>query len=146
VLAPVDLGHEATLARTLVDAVSRSLVTSACDVSRGGLVSALAHACAGGDVGAFVTVPAGPGTTQRLFSESPGRVVVTTSGRHLDALVALFTDAGLAVVEVGEVGGDALVLEGLDGAGEDGTIELALDDLVDALERGLPAVMSGAGA
>jgi phosphoribosylformylglycinamidine synthase subunit PurL len=139
VLAPVDLGLEARLAGLMVTAVAQGLVASARDVSRGGLIAALVDAATAGDVGAIVALPDGVGVTQALCSESPGRVLVAVPSRHLDAMVALARAHGLDTVELGEVGGDALVLEGV---GAEGALVLELEDLVEARERGLPAVLA----
>jgi phosphoribosylformylglycinamidine synthase II len=155
-LAPVDLAHEARLAAGLASAAAAGLVASAREVSRGGLLAALVDAATGGDVGAAIDLArAGAvtlGLTQTLLSESPGRAIVTVNPVREAALVAHLEAAGLAVVEIGGVGGDALVLERLGpdlegddaaaGLGiEDGALVLGLDRLVEAREATLPGLV-----
>nr|WP_148612544.1 phosphoribosylformylglycinamidine synthase subunit PurL [Nocardioides rubriscoriae] len=107
----VDLAAEKRLAELLVDGVG--LLTSAHDLSDGGLAQALAecairHMC--GVTVAVESVAADPFVA--LFSESAGRVLVTVADRDTDRLVELAGRHGVPLVELGVTGGDVLAVEG----------------------------------
>ncbi len=133
VVAPVDLELEAAIGEVLHEAAREGWVSSAHDVSGGGLLVTLAESCVAGAIGVEVAVPTELPAAQVLCSESPGRVVVTVASRHVAALARLCADAGVPLTDIGTVGGERLVIEGL--------VELSLDDLETALEGGLAAML-----
>ncbi len=104
----VDLAAEKSLAELLHEAVG--LVTSAHDLSDGGLAQTLVEAAMRHDVGVTVRVPGDPFVG--LFAESAGRVVVSVAPGDEAALIALAERHGVALTRLGETGGDALVVEG----------------------------------
>ena len=132
VLVPADLEMEAAIAEVLQEAARERLVTAAHDVGSGGLLVALAEACVAGDVGAevgFAGEMAQLSPTQQLFSESPGRVLVTVPSVHVRAFAALCADAGVPLADIGTVGGEQLTIREL--------VDLPLTDLRAAFEGGL---------
>ena len=134
-LAPVDLELEGALAEVLNLAAHQRLLSSAHDVSGGGLIATLAEGCVAGDIGVEVTVDPDLAPAQALFSESPGRVVVSLPSRHVREFAQLCADAQLPLTDIGTVGGDRLLIPDL--------VELAVDEVVAALEGGLPDVLTG---
>jgi phosphoribosylformylglycinamidine synthase len=108
--AAIRVAHEAVRAR-----VRAGSFRSAHDIAEGGVAVALAECCIAGGVGASVRLPF------RLdpFEEALGRGFVVSGSR--EAL------AGFVVI--GEVGGDALRIEGL--------LELGLSEMSSARESGL---------
>ena len=135
VLAPVDLDMEAALAEVLHIAAGERLLHSAHDVSAGGLFVTLVESCVAGDVGVEVTLPDGLSLTQELFSESPGRVLVSLPSTNVKAFAQLCSDAEVPLSDVGTVGGRIVVVR-------DG-VELDLDDVEAAFEGGIPEVLEG---
>ncbi|MFP4636516.1 MAG: phosphoribosylformylglycinamidine synthase subunit PurL [Nitriliruptoraceae bacterium] len=132
-LAPVDLELEGTLAEVLQLAAHQRLLSSAHDVGSGGLIATLAECCAAGEVGVEVMVDDTVSPAQALFSESPGRVVVTLPSRHVREFAQLCADAQLPLTDIGTVVGDRLNLPGL--------VDLPVDAVIDALEAGLPQAL-----
>nr|WP_172833985.1 phosphoribosylformylglycinamidine synthase subunit PurL [Nocardioides scoriae] len=110
----VDLAAERSLSELLVASVG--LLTSAHDVSDGGLAQTLVESGLRHHVGATVAldgVHADPFVA--LFSESTARVVVTVAAGDEDRLVQLAADHGVPVTTLGETGGASLALaDGLD--------------------------------
>jgi phosphoribosylformylglycinamidine synthase len=104
----VDLAAERALSRLLVDGVG--LLTSAHDLSEGGLAQALVEACLRNDVGATVAVGDDPFVA--LFSESTARAIVTVRPEDVGRLTALAAEHGVPLTPLGETGGDALVVDG----------------------------------
>ncbi len=108
----VDLEAERDLAALLGDAARESLVTSAHDLSEGGLAQALAEASFRHGVGVSVSlgdVAADPFVA--LFSESAARAIVTVTTDRLEAFSAAAAGHGVPVTRLGTTGGDSLVVE-----------------------------------
>jgi phosphoribosylformylglycinamidine synthase len=104
----VDLAAEKALAELLSEAVG--LVTSAHDLSDGGLAQALVEAALPHDIGVTVDLPGEAFVA--LFAESAGRVLVTVGAGDEDRLVALAGRHGVAVTAIGETGGHAIDVAG----------------------------------
>ncbi|MFA9432648.1 phosphoribosylformylglycinamidine synthase subunit PurL [Egicoccus sp. AB-alg2] len=132
-LAPVDLDREAAIGEVLQVAARERLLQTAHDVSAGGLLVTLAESCVAGAVGVEVAVDPDLDPAQALFSESPGRVVVTVTSRNVRAFAQLCADAEVPLTDIGTVGGDALVVRGL--------VDVTLDDLEAAHLHGLGDVL-----
>jgi phosphoribosylformylglycinamidine synthase len=115
----VDLDAEARLARLLRAAVDQGILHTAHDFAEGGLAVALAEATFGAGVGARVKVAMAP---RDLFSESQARALVGCAPHQLERLLALAAKLGVPAREVGESGGDRLVIEA-DGGGIDTEVE-----------------------
>ncbi|GAB2762551.1 phosphoribosylformylglycinamidine synthase subunit PurL [Nocardioides salsibiostraticola] len=110
----VDLGAEKHLAQLLHEAVG--LITSAHDLSDGGLSQALAESCIRHMCGVTVSQEAlqrvAPDPFVALFSESAGRAVVTVPHEDVDRLLSLAGQHGVPAMEIGRTGGDVLAIEG----------------------------------
>jgi phosphoribosylformylglycinamidine synthase II len=138
-LPSLDLAREAALQAFLREAVGRGLLRSAQDVSGGGLGVALAEAAMWGSLGASVRVPSAMSPAVELFGESPSRVVVTATRRHVPAVLLLARQHGLPVEELGSVGGEILRIQ-LVGAGATGASEERGSTIADVLEVPLTAL------
>ena len=132
-LPGVDLDQEAAVAEVLHVAAREGLVSSAHDVSGGGLLVALAESCVAGGIGVEIQLSGSLPPAQALFSESPGRVVVTVSSQHVREFATLCADAELILRDIGTVGGQRLCIRGL--------VDLPLADVEQAYEGGLAAVL-----
>jgi phosphoribosylformylglycinamidine synthase len=108
----VDLDHEQRLAEVLIAAAARGLITSAHDLSEGGLVQALAESCLRHDRGARISLPAGLDPFVALLSESTGRVLVSLGQDQLQAVTDLCGQHNLSLSRLGEVGGQSLEIAG----------------------------------
>jgi phosphoribosylformylglycinamidine synthase II len=147
----LDLAREAAVQACVREAIERGLVASAQDVSGGGLAVALAEAAMWGDLGATVRIGVSDSPAVELFGESPSRIVVTATPRHVPALELLARQHGLPAEALGVVGGERLVIE-LAGAGATGSAEgrgsrvadaldVPIADLRHAWEHGLPRAL-----
>src|SRR5690606_33552404 len=109
----VDLAAEKALAQLLAEAATEQVLTSAHDLSDGGLAIALAEASFRHGIGATVDVSgvhADPFVA--LHSESTARVLVTVTAEQRERFDALAAQHGVPVTELGTTGGEALVVEG----------------------------------
>ncbi|HRD64162.1 MAG TPA: AIR synthase-related protein, partial [Nocardioides sp.] len=130
----VDLAAERALAELLREAgaLGRGLVTSAHDLSDGGLAQALVESVLRNSVGATVSVEGDPFVA--LFSESAGRVLVTVPTSDVMRLTDLAARHGVPITALGTTGGSSLAV-----AGQTGRFEVDLDLLRDTWTRTLPA-------
>ena len=101
----VDLAAEAALARVMGESARRGLLSSAHDLSDGGLAVALAESAFRNGLGFAVTLP-GDDPTVALFSESAARAVVSLPGDTVADFEALCAEHGVPTRRLGEVTGD----------------------------------------
>jgi phosphoribosylformylglycinamidine synthase II len=143
----LDLERERRLQAFVRAAAARGLLASAQDVSGGGLAVALAECSLWADrergLGAELRVAVASSPAVDLFGESPSRIVVSATPRHVPALVLLARQHALPVAELGHVtAGPAdgvparLVIE-LHGSGATGAAEDRGSRVADALIVGL---------
>jgi phosphoribosylformylglycinamidine synthase II len=101
----VDAEKNKKLYRALGNCISRELVASAVSIQQGGLAVALAKSALAGGLGLDASLVDLPGRTTRddfaLYSESPGRVVVTVAPDDREEFEAAL--AGNACAQVGTV-------------------------------------------
>ena len=112
----VDLALERGVQRTCRAAVGAGLLSSAHDVSEGGLAAALAEACMGGPgrgMGAVVETPGDSRPDVSLFGESHSRIVVSLKEEDYGRLQAIASREGVPAAVIGRVGGTHLVIGGL---------------------------------
>ena len=133
----LDLAREAAVQRCVREAIAQGLLSSAQDVSGGGLAAALAECAmwgaAGRGLGATIRLYVGGAPAVDLFGESPSRIVLSCPGRHLPALLLLAGRHGVPCQELGSVGGQRLVIE-LAGQGATGAAEERGSRVADALD------------
>jgi phosphoribosylformylglycinamidine synthase subunit PurL len=132
---PMDLAGHARLCQVVASLVAREagheapgLVGSIHDVSDGGLACVLAEQAITSGLGAEISSPF---SVAEWFSESPSRVVVTTSRQ--DELLAHFRDAGIPAEIIGSVGG-ARLRSGT-------TLDVSVEDLARASCDRIPAAL-----
>jgi phosphoribosylformylglycinamidine synthase subunit PurL len=123
-LPPLDLAAHADALVRVRAAVRSGAIPTAHDVSEGGIACALAECCIAGNLGATVTVDGGEAG---LFGEGPGGVIVAGPRGAIESLDA--------AVVIGEVGGDALEVEGV--------MTVPLPELRAAYEDAIPAAFAG---
>lgn len=103
-LAPtVDLAREQVLAEVLAHACHEGLVSTAHDLSEGGLAQAFVESALAANIGCRITLPEGADAFVALFSESTGRVLVAVPGEQADRFTALCAERGLPALPVGAV-------------------------------------------
>ncbi len=122
-LPAADLGEIKALHAAVRQGVRSGALRSAHDVAEGGVAVALAECCIAGGVGARVDYDGD------LFAEGPGAFVVSGPREAL----ARF---GGAAVELGEVGGDTLVIGGPPTA-----LEIDVEELTQVHRDGLAALL-----
>ena len=130
----VVLDKEAALARVMFDAAKRGVLSSAHDLSEGGLAVALAESAFRSGLGFAVTLP-GDDPTVALFAESGARAIVSLAGDQVEGFESLCAEHGVAVTRLGEVTGEAQ-LEFV------GQFSVSLAEAKDAWLAPLPAALN----
>ncbi|MFL6427386.1 MAG: phosphoribosylformylglycinamidine synthase subunit PurL [Acidobacteriaceae bacterium] len=104
----LDLSDEAALHKCLIALASHGLLSSATDISDGGLAVALAEAAFSKQIGATVRLNV-DGSALSLFGEEAGEVAVTCDPANVEKIRKLADDFDfVTVVELGSTGGDHL--------------------------------------
>jgi phosphoribosylformylglycinamidine synthase len=105
----LDLERERSLHELLKRAACARLLSSAHDLSGGGLAVAAAESAVAGGLGFEITAgPEDAAPHRWLFSESASRALVSLPAPKLEALRAAAAEEGIAVTELGTVGGATL--------------------------------------
>ena len=131
----VDLAYEKRLHRLLREGVSADLITTAHDVSEGGLAVALTESTITGPerIGVEIELSDGIRPDALLFGESTGRVIVAT--QDLEGLESLAAGCGVALRRIGRTGGPRLVIRPPQG---ESWIDAELDRLHELWWNALP--------
>ncbi|TDJ19707.1 MAG: phosphoribosylformylglycinamidine synthase subunit PurL [Deltaproteobacteria bacterium] len=131
----VDLAYEQRLHRLLREGVSADLITTAHDVSEGGLAVALTESTITGPerIGVEIELSDGIRPDALLFGESTGRVIVAT--QDLEGLESLAAGCGVALRRIGRTGGPRLVIRPPQG---ESWIDAELDRLHELWWNALP--------
>ncbi|GAA2622856.1 phosphoribosylformylglycinamidine synthase subunit PurL [Dactylosporangium fulvum] len=130
----VNLTRERILASVLTEAGERGHLSSAHDLSDGGLAQALVEATLRYDHGANITLPEDLNPFVALFSESTARALVSVPRGHEKAFTTLCAQHGLPVTVIGSVDGRSRALD------VRGQFTISLDELRAAWTGTLPAL------
>jgi phosphoribosylformylglycinamidine synthase subunit PurL len=128
----VDLVRERLLGEVLVAGSRDGMLSSAHDLSDGGLAQALVESALAKGVGARVVLPSGLSPFVQLFSESAGRALVSVPRSEELRFTEMCSARGLPCARIGVTDGDALDLQDL--------FSLPLAELREAFEGTLPAL------
>ena len=107
-----NLPHEARLANLMLDIAKYDIATAAHDLSEGGLAIALAEMALRKKIGATVRLSNHSDPFIALFSESPGRILVTTTRDRVDQLINTAKFHRVKAKEIGTTGGDHFEVDG----------------------------------
>jgi phosphoribosylformylglycinamidine synthase II len=126
----VDLERERLLGEVLVSGSRDGMLSSAHDLSDGGLAQALVESSLARGIGARVVLPAGLDPFVQLFSESAGRVIVTVPRSEELRFTEMCDARGLPCTRIGVTDGDALDVQDV--------LSLPLETIREAYEATLP--------
>jgi phosphoribosylformylglycinamidine synthase II len=128
----VDLQREKVLGEVLVSGSRDGMLSSAHDLSDGGLAQALVESALARGVGARVVLPAGLSPFVQLFSESAGRVLVSVPRSEELRFTEMCSARGLPLTRIGVTDGTTLEVQDV--------LTVELDELRTAHESTLPAL------
>jgi len=109
----IDLGDEVKLQRAVLALAQAHVLSSAHDISDGGIAACLAECCVAGRIGCSVEleVPKDQSLAADLFHEAPSRVVVSFPPEHREKVQTACEEQGVPFALLGFVGGDTLEIE-----------------------------------
>jgi phosphoribosylformylglycinamidine synthase len=110
---PLDLAREKAVQKAVRESVRAGLLKAAHDCSDGGLAVALAEMCFGKDLGCRVTLRSRLRADALLFGEDASRIVVSYPAANGERIEAICKAAGAPFEDIGQVGGSALLIEGV---------------------------------
>ena len=111
----LDLDRERGVQTVCLEATRAGLVRSAHDCADGGLAVALAECCMtgpGAPLGARLTIPGDLRPDTLLFGESASRIILSVRPTDVAGVEQIARGQGVPCRRLGEVGGDALALDG----------------------------------
>ncbi|MGH9182369.1 MAG: phosphoribosylformylglycinamidine synthase subunit PurL [Acidimicrobiales bacterium] len=127
---PLDMGVHDAVAGAVRSLVLDGVLAGVHDVSDGGMGVALAEMAARSGVGARIE---GLDGHDELFSEAPSRVLACVRPDQAPEVARRCSSAGVALADLGEAGGDRLVVAG--------AIELPVAAIVTAWRTALPSAL-----
>ncbi|OYD07543.1 phosphoribosylformylglycinamidine synthase subunit PurL [Paludifilum halophilum] len=134
----LDLSKEKRLQKTVLEAIRQGWVTSAHDLSAGGLAVALSESAIGGEQGANVELESDLDASVFLFSESQSRVLLSVSPDVAEEVGKLAASHGVPCTNIGRVGGEKLTIR-LNGST---AVELTVKELSAIWEGAIPCAMN----
>jgi phosphoribosylformylglycinamidine synthase II len=137
----VDLAREKTLGEVLISGSRDGMLSSAHDLSDGGLAQALVESALDKGIGARVVLPEGLSPFVQLFSESAGRALVTVPRSEELRFTEMCAARDLPCTRIGVTDGNALEVQDV--------LTVGLEELRAAHESTLPALfgpLAGASA
>jgi phosphoribosylformylglycinamidine synthase len=123
-----DLAKEARLVKLLLD--GQEIFSSAHDLSNGGLAASITEAVLAKKIGAQITLG---NIATDLFSETPGRVLVSISANDVEQLQALSNKYQIEITKLGTTGGNSLKIN---------EINISIDELNKAFTETLPKLFA----
>jgi phosphoribosylformylglycinamidine synthase len=103
-LAPLDYSKELKLWELVIEANKLKLIESAKDVNVGGIAVAVSKMAAISGLGAEAHIDLEE--SRNIFDESQSRAVIEVKPENTEAVMQMATELGLAVSEIGTVGGE----------------------------------------
>jgi len=132
----IDWDAEKGLIRCLTRAAEANLLSSAHDLSEGGLAVALSESVIQGGTGAGVKLAGDLPLHVLLFSESQSRALVSLEPGKLEALKEIAARLGVPLEVIGRTGGDNLEVEG--------AFSIPLEKMTDIYMNSLEKMIAGA--
>lgn len=133
----LDLQVEKQLLDAVLSAIQGGLVSSAHDLSEGGLAVALAESCISGSIGAKIELDSSLRGDLALFSESQSRIVLSAAPQQAEHLLDHLASRGVPVQRIGVVQGKTLKIS-VNGAA---AIDRPVQELTRVWEDAIPCRM-----
>jgi phosphoribosylformylglycinamidine synthase II len=133
----IDLQKERNVQLLTLQAIKAGLVSSAHDLSEGGLAVALAECCIDGELGAEVNLETELRADLALFGETQSRILVSVKPEQVETVKQLAVNAGVTAAVLGVVGKDDLQIR----VNQEVIIEQPLSEIKAAWKDAIPCLM-----
>ena len=140
----VDPVYESRLIECLLELADQELLSSAHDVSLGGLSVAIAESCMAGQIGAEITLPqelCDPRLDVTYFSEFQGGVVVSLIQEDLDVLNSIAAKHQIVPHLLGRTGGSEIQIYRSSSRSSSDSIVLPVAEAIELSESVIPTIM-----
>ncbi len=111
-IAPkVDFSESKKNMKSVLSLISKNLIKSVHDCSKGGLGIGISELCIFGKIGCNVDLPSTLSSEKILFSESHSRYILVVDRTNLDEIKSLLTDNKCSFSELGIFSGDQIIFK-----------------------------------
>ncbi len=135
----LDLKKEKALQQAVLEAIQAGWVSSAHDVSEGGLAVAISESAISGGKGVQLSFESALSVTATLFAESQSRILLSLSAGHVDNVLTKAEAHGVPAQVLGHVTDEQQIRITINGKEEIGT---ALESLQTAWKDAIPCIMT----
>ena len=119
----VDFSESKKNMKSVLSLISKNLIKSVHDCSKGGLGIGISELCIFGKIGCNVDLPSTLSSEKILFSESHSRYILVVDRTNLDEIKSLLTDNKCSFSELGIFSGDQIIFK----SNSDPILELRVD-------------------
>jgi len=119
----VDFSESKKNMNSVLSLISKNLLKSVHDCSKGGLAIGISELCIFGKIGCIVDLPSSLSSEKILFSESHSRYILVVDKNNLDAIKSILSDDKCLFSEIGIFSGDHIIFE----SGSDSILKLRVD-------------------
>lgn len=133
----LDLELEGAVQAAVRTCVCERLLSSAHDLSEGGLVVALAECCIAGNLGASVVLDDDLPPVASLFAESASRILISAEPEKIESVLDVLAAYEVPFSVMGEVSGSMLTVEKVVGQEQTTLVEVSLDEITTAFQDSL---------
>jgi phosphoribosylformylglycinamidine (FGAM) synthase-like enzyme len=106
-----NLDEEYDMQQLVINLINEQLVSSAHDVSEGGIFIALLESAMASGIGFSVITEENMRKDGWLYGEAQGRVIVSVSNQNLNEFIEMAAASGVDFSKIGETGGDNIVVD-----------------------------------
>ena len=107
----VDFSESKKNMKSVLSLISKNLVKSVHDCSKGGLAIGISELCIFGKIGCNIDLPSSLSSEKMLFSESHSRYILVVNKNNLDDIKSILSDDNCSFSEIGIFSGDQIIFE-----------------------------------
>ena len=107
----VDFSESKKNMNSVLSLISKNLLKSVHDCSKGGLAIAISELCIFGKIGCKIDLSSSLSSEKMLFSESHSRYILIVNKNNLDTIKSILSDDQCSFSEIGIFSGDQIIFE-----------------------------------
>ena len=107
----VDFSESKKNMKSVLSLISKNLLKSVHDCSKGGLAIAISELCIFGKIGCKIDLSSSLSSEKMLFSESHSRYILIVNKNNLDTIKSILSDDQCSFSEIGIFSGDQIIFE-----------------------------------
>jgi phosphoribosylformylglycinamidine synthase subunit PurL len=123
IVPKVDFSESKKNMKSVLSLISKNLIKSVHDCSKGGLVIGISELCIFGKIGCNIDLPSSLSSEKILFSESHSRYILVVDKKNLNTIKTILSDDKCSFSELGTFSGDQIIFED----GSDQILKLRVD-------------------